>query len=165
MTKEAHRWLDAKSQRHVWVIGATGIADWPAAPPWTCAHFGLLIVAEHVVDIEQLAELALAQGLVFACAWGPGCSMIEDDFDEVIVGHETAATTEANVVLTTSHADESLGEALDFFLDAALAAPAYVARCEAWVVFALDSSNQRRVHRALRTRDAQPTEATAAPAQ
>jgi hypothetical protein len=159
----ARHWLDAKSERHVWVIDATSVADWPAEPPWTCSSFGLLFAAEHVVDVEQLAELALAQGLAIACAWGPGCSMIEDDFDDVIVGHETDATTDANVVLTTSHADESLGEALDFFLDAALPARAKVARCDAWVVFALGSSNQRRVERALQARGAQTTAAALAP--
>lgn len=161
--KRARHWLDAKSERHVWVINATSVADWPAEPPWTCSDFGLLFAAEHVVEIEQLAELALAQGLAIACAWGPGCSMIEDDFDEVIVGHGVDETA-ADVVLTTSHADESLGEAIDFFLDAALPARARVARCDAWVVFALGTSNQRRVERALRARDAQPTAASAAPA-
>jgi hypothetical protein len=151
-TRTSH-WLDSKSGRDVWVFNARTVDDWPAEPPWSCPGFGLLFVAEHVMDVEQLAELALAQGLAIACAWGPGCSMIEDGFDEVIVDHGPEETS-SDAVLTNSHSDESLGEAFDFFLEAARPSRARVAGCAAWAVFALGESNQRRIVRALRARGA-----------
>ena len=44
-----------------------------------------------------------------------------------------------DVILTTSHAEESLREALEFFLDVYFPAASYKERCGAWVIFAIDS--------------------------
>lgn len=150
------QWLDVKSGREVWLLDAARVGDWPDAPPWKSPGFALLFAADHSLAVAKLAERALAQGLAMACTWGPGCAMTEDEFDEAIVDRESDETAD-DVVLTTSHADESLAEALDFFLDAATPSRARVAGCRAWVVFAVGESLAARVARALRRRGARPS--------
>lgn len=151
-------WLDPNSGKHVWVMGAESCEEWPETPPWTSAGFGLLFAAERYVAAAPLAERAVAQGLAFASAWGPACAMIEDVFDETIV-HTGKDETADDAVLTTSHPDESLEEALEFFLDAAAAARGRSDDCTTWVVFALGPSILRRVERALQKRGATREEA------
>jgi hypothetical protein len=147
-------WRDTKSGRRVWVVDAARVDDWPEPPPWESAGFALLFAAEHVVDVAALAERAVARGLAFACAWGPGCVMIEDAFDEAIVAHDREESAD-DVRLTTSHADESLEEALEFFLDAATPSVARRETCGAWVVFPIGAALRARVERALKRRGAQ----------
>ena len=146
-------WVDQRSRRDVWVVEAQSSRDWPAAPPWTSSKIGLLVLTEHVVDAEPLARQALARGLVFVSAWGPGCELIEETFDEVIALSRPDETP-GDAVLTTSHADESLEEALEFFLEAATPARAHVAGCDAWVVFAIGARCREHVERALVRRGA-----------
>jgi hypothetical protein len=150
------RFRDPHSRRHVWVIEATTVSDWPATAPWSCPGFGLLLAAEHAEDAGQLASTAVTQGLAFACAWGPGCSIIEEAFDEAIVGDGSRVETHDDVILTTSHADESLEEAIEFFLDAATPSKTRAPGCDAWVVFALGPALARRVENALMKRGATP---------
>lgn len=145
-------WLDPKSRREVWVIAGDRTRDWPAAVPWPSATFGLLVLTEHVVDVDPLARPALAQGLVFASAWGPGCELIEEAFDEIIA-RDRPDETSRDAVLTASHPDESLEETLEFFLEIATTAPAYDATCGAWVVFAMGPCVER-VELALQRRRA-----------
>ena len=148
-------WLDTQSKRRVWVLAPERIEDWPAKKtPWSSKRFGLFFAADHVFDAAPLAKRALAQGLAFVCVWGPGCVIAEDTFDEVIVGDGTHKETDDDVVLTTSHADESLEEALEFFLDVMTPSKALVPGCDARVVFALGDGVGERVDRALQHRKA-----------
>jgi hypothetical protein len=146
-------WLDVRSNRQVWVLDAQSVRDWPEAAPWSSKGFALLFAAEHVVDVEHLAERAIEQGLAFACAWGPGCSMIEDTFDDAVVDSVRDETSD-NALMTSSHADESLEETLEFFLDVVVPAPARVASCQAWVVFPVGAALRERVVRGLQKRGA-----------
>jgi hypothetical protein len=151
------RWLDPQSGREVWVVDAARVDDWPDATPWACAKFCLLFAARHVVEVEPLARRAVEQGLATASAWGPGCSMMEEEFDEAIVAGGGVETAD-NVVHTTSHPDESLEEALEFFLDAVSPARDYESDCRAWVVFPIGKELHDRFERALERRNAQRVE-------
>jgi hypothetical protein len=148
------RWRDLRTQRDVVVVGAETTHDWPPVAPWQSSKFGLLLLAEHVVDAGELVQRALDQGLVFASVWGPGCEIVEETFDEVIVEGAGATETAETTVLTTSHADESLEETLEFFLEAARPAPAHVEACATWVVFPVGLQCRTRVERALEKRGA-----------
>ena len=149
------RWHDPHSGREVWLLEAAGAADWPRERPWSCASFGLLVAADHAIDAEPIAERAVADGVAFVCTWGPGCSMVEETVEEVIADSGQKETAE-DVVLTTSHAYESLEEALEFFLDAATPSRGRAAACAAWFVFAVGSGLGERFERALRRRGATP---------
>ncbi len=125
--------------------------DWPAAPDWAPARFGLLFLAEHIVDAKAIAWKAVEQGLALACAWGSASPLIEEAFDEVIV-RSVRDETEHNVIWTTSHPGESLQEAIEFFLETA--APARDVKCEAWVILAIGEPLWKRVETALKKRGA-----------
>jgi hypothetical protein len=76
-------------------------------------------------------------------------------FDQTIVGPlGEGAGTEDTAVLTTSHRDESLEDALAFFLEAAHPAPAHFEECRAWVVFPVGAELRRQVEGALSQRGA-----------
>ena len=147
------RWEDVESGRDVFVIALASADEWPDANPWSCEGFGLLVLTERVVAIESLAEKAVARGVAVVCAWGPGCSMIEDVFDDAIVD-ANPRETENDVVLTTSHEGESLEEAMEFFLDVILPAEDRAGGCKAWCVAAFGEDLHKRATRALERRGA-----------
>jgi hypothetical protein len=89
--------------------------DFPARP------LTLFVAADtrkiSVDEIGQLAEMVLKQGLRYLCAWGPDCKRVHDIFDEIYIG---PGDNPYNFdLMTTWHDDESLGEALWFFLNCA----------------------------------------------
>jgi len=135
-------WLDTSSNRRVYVLHAQGSSDWPATPSWDGECFALFVATDRDLDIGSISARALEQGLAAVAAWGAGCEDVETAFDEAIVGDGSKVETIEDVILTTSHAEESLREALEFFLDAFVPATSYEKRCRAWVVFAIGSVAQ-----------------------
>src|SRR4029077_10491011 len=76
--------------------------------------------------LSDFALAALKSGMVYFCSWGRGCSRFHDIVDEVIVEDELGegkfvGPGRDDVIMTTSHQDEDLVEALEFF--AKFAAP------------------------------------------
>ena len=92
---------------------------------------------DQVRDARELAATAISQGLAVVVAWDPGCNEIEDTFDDVIVGDGSNEETVDNVILATSHPNEPIEGALEFFLDVLFPATGPAERCTTWVVFAL----------------------------
>jgi len=117
-------WLDTSSNRRVYVLHAQGSSDWPATPSWDGECFALFVATDRDLDIGSISARALEQGLAAVAAWGAGCEDVETAFDEAIVGDGSKVETIEDVILTTSHAEESLREALEFFLDAFVPRPA-----------------------------------------
>lgn len=134
------RWFDSSSNRRVCVVHAHGSSDWPATPPWNSECFALFVATDRDLDIGSIPARALEQGLATVAAWGAGCQDLETAFDEAIVGDGSRVETVENVILTTSHAKQSLREALEFFLDVLFPATGYEERCRAWVIFAIGSA-------------------------
>jgi hypothetical protein len=98
-------------------------------------HFGLFLALDAGMigaeTIRRVAEDLLRQGLVCLCAWGPDCERVHDIFDEV----DVAMDPEPNkpVVMTTWHSDESLEEAVWFFVNSAFSDEAYAPTCRDWI--------------------------------
>jgi hypothetical protein len=95
-----------------------GYADWPASGLGLASpHFILLIIADATAaekDAERAAaRRAIKQGLVFMCAWGPGCEHIEETFDWAFL--ELPDAQALPVLMTTQHSGESLDDAVEFF--------------------------------------------------
>jgi hypothetical protein len=99
-------------------------------------HFGLFLAldAQHLdtKKIGQVAEESLKSGLAYLCVWGPDCERVHDIFDEVDV--ELDADQTKPVVMTTWHSDESLEDALSFFLHSAFPDEAYEKTCLDWII-------------------------------
>ena len=123
------------------LLTGSDAADYPADRSWTPIAFMLFIATDRRIDASVIAERALAQGLLAVSAWGTGCAAIEETFDELYVGDGTREVTDANLLVTTSHPDESLEDSLADFLHS----PALHGRAPAAarVIFALGDLGPR----------------------
>ena len=106
-------------ERDLYVGRVVDLDEWPAtvaAPREPFVAFTALDARR--LTHEQLREFAsklLNQGCVYACAWGADSGRVETAFDLVAVEADLAGQPfVADVVMTTSHEDESLDDALWF---------------------------------------------------
>ncbi|MGC1490061.1 MAG: hypothetical protein WA798_01730, partial [Candidatus Acidiferrum sp.] len=98
-------------------------------------HFGLFLALDAVaIDVERIrrvAEKLLRRGLVYLCTWGSDCERVHDIFDEVDVRMDPEQ--QKPVVMTTSHSDESIEEAVWYFVNCAFSEEAYLPTCLDWI--------------------------------
>lgn len=125
--------------REVFTLQLGDLKDFPSRLGLPCARFVLLIAADFSTtgaDRYAIAERILDAGCVYFCAWGPGCELMHDLADEAFVIRQ-AASSDGGAVMTTSHADESLAEAVEFALRSAEPDGAFSDACEAIVLVAV----------------------------
>ena len=119
--------VEPVNERALYVSETSSLAAWPEAIAEPQPHFAAFIAADVTAaddgELREFARRLLAQGAVYACAWGPGCERLHDAFD---------AERDESVpeVLTTWHADDTLDEALWFALFASFPDEAYVESCD-----------------------------------
>jgi hypothetical protein len=101
------------------------------------------------LDIEAVPSTALSKfcsrlielGCAYFCAWGPGCERVHDAMDEQAMGDDPPKT-DVGCVMTTWHADESLEEALWFFLNCTVPDEDYAPNgCDTAVIFSVGRSD------------------------
>jgi hypothetical protein len=90
---------------------------------WEEPHVGpfiLFVAARAFVEdpsaqimVRRFAAEAIQSGCCYVCAWGDGCEFVHDAFDYAAIARD-------RFVMSTWHADESLGEGLWFSLVSAL---------------------------------------------
>lgn len=66
--------------------------------------------------ISTIAKRYISAGLIYVCIWGPDCSRVHDIFDMSCAEN---GSNETSVLMTTWHDNESLDEAIWFFLNCA----------------------------------------------
>jgi hypothetical protein len=109
------------------------------ADGWFCLLLALDAGSVSQVALARAAKAALASGLVYLCAWGPGCELVHDCFDWAIVDFEMIGAremSEDDTVVTTWHVDESLEDAAEYFRDVAVPTDGY-ASCDLWLAAAV----------------------------
>ena len=97
---------------------------WPTTLNLPTKRFRLFVAADVTqVNPNALADFgrsALRSGMVYFCAWGQHCEKFHDIVDEVIANDagklRLAGPTAKDTVMTTWHDDETLEEALDYFI-------------------------------------------------
>jgi hypothetical protein len=98
---------------------------WPSTLHIPRRRFRLFIAADVVYVptgiISAFARSALSRGMVYFCAWGQGCERFHDIVDEVVVKDELedrvyVGPTAKDTIMTTWHSEDTLAEALEFFL-------------------------------------------------
>jgi len=103
--------------------------NWPPRLEIPSKRFRLFVAADTAdVSTEDLSNFALAalnRGMVYFCSWGPDCSRFHDIVDEVLVEDDIGAQKfvgpdSSDTIMTTSHAKDSLEEAIDFFATCAM---------------------------------------------
>ena len=103
--------------------------EWPTTFEVPSKRFRLLVAADvksaKTQVISDFALSALKRGMVYFCSWGPGCERFHDIVDEDVVGYdgtsrEFSGPSTSDVIMTTSHGNETLEEALDFLATCAV---------------------------------------------
>jgi hypothetical protein len=94
--------------------------------PW----FTLFLAWESPnTDPDYLAQCLrplVDNGLVYFCTWGEGSEEMHDAIDQIVAEREQAGCCLSATVMSTSHPDETLGDALNFFNEHALPTDAEV---------------------------------------
>ena len=88
-------------------------------------------------DLAALVQSLVEQGVVYFVCWGPGCARAHDLVEDLVLLIEGAEAQHA-MIMVTSHANETLAEALLFLLTEAWPDRAYQHSTEAILAVALD---------------------------
>ena len=121
--------LPDRPAKAVFLTACDSISELPHKIGPTSKYFGLLLATDtRGVDpslIDGIAAQLLEAGL-------------HDIFDQADLARELAGNASSNcsddVVMTTWHKDESLKEALQFFVHSAFATATYASECRDWVI-------------------------------
>jgi hypothetical protein len=92
-------------------------------------------------ELGEFCSRLLQDGCAYLCAWGPGCARVHDIMDEQIVGDNPPDSCVGRV-MTTWHAEESLPDALSFFLNSTQPDESYAPEgCEVALIISLAASD------------------------
>jgi hypothetical protein len=121
---------------------------WPVALHIPKVRFRLFMAVDTTgcpPDVlAEFAHAALKSGMVYFCAWGPDCERFHDIVDEVIVedavGKRLFVGPNANdTVMTTWHANDTLEEALDYFLLFSCPTEGFLANSDYWLAMCVNN--------------------------
>lgn len=77
-----------------------------------CAMDARLLPDEQ---ISAFCSQLIGLGCAYFCSWGPDCERVHDIMDREVTGNNPPET-DLGCLMTTWHAEESLAEAVDYFL-------------------------------------------------
>lgn len=110
--------------------------DWPDQLPGIDGPFRLFLALDATAlafeALVTVARKSIPEGLAYVCAWGSDCERAEGAFDVATVNALGDRSGEATI-MTTSHSDESLEEALWFFATTAYPDEAYAPESRHWL--------------------------------
>jgi hypothetical protein len=133
---------------------------WPSDFEIRSKRFRLFVAADVAAAkteaIFEFARSALNAGVVYFCAWGPGCEKFHDIVDEQIVANELDESSSpglgadgTDTVMTTWHQDESLQEAVNFFVTSAHPTSGFENDSGTWVAICVNSPEWTQTVRRL----------------
>jgi len=113
---------DPETNRDLFVLELEAPDDLPRALDLPSRHFACLVAWDSreasVDEIARLATKLMKEGAAYFVCWGPGCERVHDIVDEIDADpDDPVGSPEASVIMTTWHADESLEDAIWFFLN------------------------------------------------
>lgn len=127
--------------RNIFLISVSSIKEFDITRlAQNSKYFTLFIANSEEVIIEEYSKKAkklIESGLIYLCAWGEECEKIHDIFDEenvIMEINQEIETDNDNVIMTTWHQDESLKEALYFFLMDTSPTEKYYSECKTSLV-------------------------------
>lgn len=114
-----------------------------AATQSVAPHFAVFLAWDATsVATEEISRLATQlhnRGLAYLCAFGPDCERVHDIFDEVGIELDGARPSDS-VIMTTWHDDESLEDALWFFVNCSSPDAAYEDTCRIGIAVTIGNS-------------------------
>jgi hypothetical protein len=135
--------------REIFFISVSSIEDFNFENiPKISKYFTLFISNNSELDVDLYFDKAkdfIKSGLAYMCAWGNKNELIHDLFDEASVMLEVDGEIKRdendNVVMTTSHQDESIKEALEYFLMNTSPTDKYYDDCKTALVLVVGNSS------------------------
>ena len=113
---------DQTTRKRFHTLHLASLDQWPATLTGVAPRFGLLLACDAVRAapgaVADVAEKAIASGVGYVVAWGPGCEEVHDAFDEAYALRKLEQP-DLSPIVTTWHADDGLDEALWYFADVA----------------------------------------------
>ncbi len=112
---------DYLTERELFFLSLDSSVDIPQVIQLSSKHFACFIAWDSknnsVQEISDLAETLIKNGAAYFCNWGNDSERIEDICDEIDSNPDKEfGSPDDSVIMTTAHKDESLEEALFFFL-------------------------------------------------
>jgi hypothetical protein len=145
-----HLGFDDLSERELFCIAAPTFDALPLSFSLPSKRFVALLAADttqvDAATFSRFSDSLLASGCVYFCAWGPGCERAHDMFDNHCLEIDP-------VIMTTWHSDDSLDEALYFFLRNAWPDDGYSEDGSALAITVGSGEWAAQVERRLRDRD------------
>ena len=114
---------------------ATDVA-WPQG---YCLFIACDSVEISVAVLSQFAKFAIKNGCAYVCTYGSGCSRLHDIFDEIHVIDTLDTPDDEGVLMTTWHDNESLEDALHFFVNCAYPNKDYAETPSDWIAISVGS--------------------------
>ena len=116
----------ATANLDLFLLSLSSPADLDATISLASSHFGCFIAwnarAQSAMSILSVIELLMRSGASYFCCWGDDCERVHDIIDEIDAAPDEELASPFNAVRTTTwHDEESLGEAIEFFLTTTLA--------------------------------------------
>ena len=134
--------FDDIARRHQFLLSVKEAAEIPSGMALPTSRFVCLLIWDAAdVEDEAIAHLArrlLSSGAVYLCAWGPDCKRVHDLVDAEAVDSFGSGADEG-VVMTTSHDDDTLSEAVWFSRRCAFPDPRLAADCDSILVIVIGS--------------------------
>ncbi len=116
--------------------------------PRLANYFTLFIVNNNEVFVDQYGKKAkelINSGLAYLCAWGVDCEKIHDVIDEVDVMmgiDKKIESDDKNVIMTNWHHNETIKEALYYFLNTTAPTEKYYSECKNSLVLVIGDSSE-----------------------
>ena len=124
-------------ERELFSINLADLDALPVRLGLPTRHFACFVASDATsVDssvLEKFARSLLMSGCVYFCSWGPDCERVHDSFDNM-------RDADAPVIMTTWHDDESLDEALWFFVSVSHADESYCSTCGCGVAISIGNT-------------------------
>jgi hypothetical protein len=146
------RWGSDDFRKTLQLIELNSMA-WPESLKLPSRRFRLLVASDvtafDAVIIQKFAHAALSNGMAYLCVWGPGCSRFHDIVDDVIAYDDAterlfAGPNNSDTVMTTWHDNESLNEAIEYFLEVACPTDGFASDSDYWLAISLGNAEWTR---------------------
>ena len=106
------------TDRDLYLLELVNPFDMPAQFALSSPHFACFLAWDateaSVEEIDSVLRPLLASGVGYLCTWGADCQRVHDIADELF---DPVVSPKGTVVMTTWHDEETLAEAVEFFLN------------------------------------------------
>ncbi len=118
MNAPRHVGRDGITDRDLYFLDLFKSSDMPAQFALSSPHFACFLAWDateaSVKEVDSVLRSLRASGVAYLCTWGADCKRVHDIADEIF---HSDVSSKGTVVMTTWHDEETLAEAVEFFLN------------------------------------------------